>query len=225
MKKTSIILILISFMFLSINAENNFILNTDHIEEAEITTLNKKLNDLANSNDFFLYVDIGEENIDFDDIDKKDATMLFSVNLIDNTYNITSTPKASALYNKKAQNAFFEKNKDDLSNHSFSDIIIKLANDIETTLKLKDEESKTKVLFSPKRLIFALVIGFLIALVMSQSQKNKLKTFTSRKTANTYISDFKIIDKKDIKTSEKNSVEYVDKKNTANTQSGASGKF
>lgn len=223
MKKILTIIIILSFMLVGIKAETNFILNHENLTESQINSLNSKLKDLADTEDFYLYININkEDSIDFNTINSEDATMLLSINPNESSYSFTATPKASSLYNKKTQEKLIEEVKASLNTADYETVITKLITDIKTVINIEPSE---RLIFSPKRLLVSSIIGFLIALLMSQRQKNRLKTFRSRGTANTYLSDFEIISKKDIKTNEKTTTEYLDKQNNANIQKGSSGKF
>ena len=223
-KKVLFLLILI-LTTSTVFAQTNHILSDTVFTPDEVENLNHALNTLSSAHDFDLFIEIDSNPFyKIEALNAKDAKMLLTIDLSESTWEFTSSPKAASLYNRKTQTAFMDKAIEDLEKENYTSFIRKLIEDITHQLLIPKEE-KTKELFSIKRLVITGIIAFLIALVMTQSQKNKLKSFRTRKTALTYLSDFKIVDKKENLIDVKKHHEYIDKHNSANTQQGSKGKF
>ncbi|HZJ86709.1 MAG TPA: hypothetical protein VFC75_00665 [Erysipelothrix sp.] len=217
--KQKILSTFMSFMLLfSVGALNNYLVSDEGLKSEDMQSINNRLNEFA-TDDFELYIDINESNnYEFSLIDSEKPHMLLSINLTDNSWEFQSTRNAQLAYTKKDQKNFMESSLKTLQDYNFVKLVDDLTHDIEHKLSLPTPE---KELFSIKRFAFAFVIALLIALIMAQATKNKLKTFRAKRTAISYIESFEITQQKDTLRNVKKSEEYIN--NT--DRKGSSGKF
>lgn len=218
-KKRTFIIFLITLLFITVSAFNNYVISDEVLSNDEIVEINDHLNVFKDKTNIDLYLDVSaSDNTDFDILNQNDHTALISINTQDNTWVFMASKNLSNKYSRSKQKSFMNTQKDTLNNKDYVSFVKNLTKDIE---KNSVTEQPKKELISIKRLGFSLVGGLLIGLIMAQRNKNKLKTFRARSTAQSYIDEFKVLDQKVVLTNKKESTEYLDKDN----QKVSSGKF
>lgn len=219
MKRKLLLLFLASLFFINVSAQYNYVVSEEVLGPNEIEYINERLREFSAKTDIDVFVDVNESgNYKFNDLSGKDSRVLLSINVSDNTWVIETTKNLSSKYNKKSQKDFMESAKHDLQVGNYDKVVKDLLVDIDGKQPL---QAPKKELFSVKRLLLALGLSLLIALIMAQSVKNKLKTFRPRRTAVTYMDQFRIVDRKEVLKDVKKTQEYVDNKDSKVT----SGKF
>ncbi len=104
-KKTTLLTILITLLFITVSASNNYMISGEALSNDEIVEINDHLNTFKDKNNIYLYFDVNAQsnNPDFDALNQNDHTTLISIKTQDNAWVFMASKELSSKYSRRKQ--------------------------------------------------------------------------------------------------------------------------